>query len=95
MAAGPIEQLPDPAQRPTIGAEEAFRLLGCGRTSGYELIRQGDFPGSGPPARPRDPHPDRASWPSSASARRSREPLGPHPVRIRSAEGREMLRNIE
>jgi predicted DNA-binding transcriptional regulator AlpA len=44
MARGEVEQLPDPNQRPTIGAEEAFRLLGCGRTVGYELIRQGTFP---------------------------------------------------
>jgi predicted DNA-binding transcriptional regulator AlpA len=39
-----VEQLPDPAQRPTISAQEAFRLLGCGRTNGYEMIRQGTFP---------------------------------------------------
>jgi predicted DNA-binding transcriptional regulator AlpA len=36
--------IPDPATRPTIKPEEAFRLLGCGRTSGYEMIRQGTFP---------------------------------------------------
>jgi predicted DNA-binding transcriptional regulator AlpA len=44
MAAGPVEQLPDPATRPTVSAEEAFRLLGCGRSSGYELIRADAFP---------------------------------------------------
>ena len=36
--------IPDPAARPVLGAEEAFRLLGIGRTAGYEHIRQGTFP---------------------------------------------------
>jgi hypothetical protein len=29
---------------PTLPAEQAFKLLGCGRTSGYAAIRSGDFP---------------------------------------------------
>jgi hypothetical protein len=29
---------------PTIPAEQAFRMLGCGRTSGYQQIRDGSFP---------------------------------------------------
>jgi hypothetical protein len=37
-------QIPDPHERPTLSAEEAFRLLGCGRTSGYQQIREGTFP---------------------------------------------------
>jgi hypothetical protein len=36
--------IPDPTLRPTIKPEEAFALLGCGRSSGYEQIRQGAFP---------------------------------------------------
>jgi predicted DNA-binding transcriptional regulator AlpA len=40
--AGP--QIPDPHQRPTLSAEEAFALLRCGRTSGYQQIREGTFP---------------------------------------------------
>jgi predicted DNA-binding transcriptional regulator AlpA len=36
--------IPDPKVRPTIKAEEAFALLGCGRSNGYEMIRSGTFP---------------------------------------------------
>jgi predicted DNA-binding transcriptional regulator AlpA len=36
--------IPDPAARPTLKAEEAFALIGIGRTVGYEQIRQGTFP---------------------------------------------------
>ncbi len=37
-------KIPDPAERPTLKAEEAFALLGLGKWAGYELIRQGGFP---------------------------------------------------
>jgi predicted DNA-binding transcriptional regulator AlpA len=36
--------LPDPADRPVISAEEAFRELGIDRTTGYRSIRDGTFP---------------------------------------------------
>jgi len=36
--------IPDPEVRPTIKPEEAFALLGCGRTNGYEMIRAATFP---------------------------------------------------
>jgi predicted DNA-binding transcriptional regulator AlpA len=36
--------IPDPEERPTISAEEAFVLLGCGRTSGYDMLRAETFP---------------------------------------------------
>jgi predicted DNA-binding transcriptional regulator AlpA len=36
--------IPDPSTQPTLTAEEAFRLLDCGRTSGYQQIREGTFP---------------------------------------------------
>jgi hypothetical protein len=29
---------------PTLPAEQAFKLLGCGRTSGYQQIRDGRLP---------------------------------------------------
>jgi hypothetical protein len=29
---------------PAVPAETAFKLLGCGRTSGYQQIRDGSFP---------------------------------------------------
>jgi excisionase family DNA binding protein len=44
MARGRVDRLPDPEQQPTISAEEAFPLLGIGRSAGYELIRAGSFP---------------------------------------------------
>ncbi len=48
MTRGQVERpratIPDPAEQPTLSAEEAFRLLGCGRTSGYEMIRRDEFP---------------------------------------------------
>ena len=30
--------------RPTLKPMEAFALLGCGRTKGYEMVRRGEFP---------------------------------------------------
>jgi predicted DNA-binding transcriptional regulator AlpA len=41
---GKATVIPDPEVRPTIKPQEAFRLLGCGQTNGYEQIRQGTFP---------------------------------------------------
>ncbi len=36
--------IPDPEVQPTIKPEEAFVLLGCGRSNGYQMIRDGSFP---------------------------------------------------
>jgi predicted DNA-binding transcriptional regulator AlpA len=29
---------------PTLSAEEAIQLLGCGRTAGYQALKNGTFP---------------------------------------------------
>jgi len=29
---------------PTVGVETAARILGCGRTLAYQLVRRGEFP---------------------------------------------------
>ncbi len=39
-----ITEIPDPALRPTIPVREAFALLGTSAPTGYEQIRQGNFP---------------------------------------------------
>lgn len=36
---------PTPTDRLTLTVEEACRLLGVGRTVGYELARRGELPG--------------------------------------------------
>ena len=36
---------PTPPERLTLTVEEACRLLGVGRTVGYELARRGELPG--------------------------------------------------
>lgn len=36
--------LPDPREYPTLSVEEAARILGLGRASGYEAVRRGDIP---------------------------------------------------
>ena len=37
-------QLPDPMEQPVVTAEEAFRVLGIDRSTGYKAIREGTFP---------------------------------------------------
>lgn len=39
--------LPDPAERPLLGAEEALEAVGrpMGRSAWYEAIRRGEVPG--------------------------------------------------
>jgi predicted DNA-binding transcriptional regulator AlpA len=36
--------IPDPRERLTVSAEEAFAELGVNRTTGYKAIRDGSFP---------------------------------------------------
>jgi excisionase family DNA binding protein len=36
--------VPNPADRPVLSAEEAFRELGVDRSTGYRAIREGTFP---------------------------------------------------
>ena len=58
----------DLAELPAVlNVEQAAEVLGLSRTAAYELIRSGEWPTPGVPARPPDPDPH---CPGAAAARR-------------------------